>query len=194
MMQNQLNLLDEDALIKLCVEQLPYVPTGFEELIKRYQKKVFYLCKRYLSVEGEAEDATQEVFMKVFHALPSFDNRSAFTTWLFSIAINHCKTLLTKRNLHNQRYEYGNVQAEDDYLDEGGDIAQDAETEDEKECIQDAISKMNEDERDMILLRFSSELALDDIAKVLGKKLSATKMGFYRALEKFKTLYEKYCM
>ena len=192
-MQNQLKLLDENALIILCKKQLPYIPTGYEELVKRYQKKVFYLCKRYLSIEGEAEDATQEVFMKVFHALPSFDDRSAFTTWLFSIAINHCKTLLAKRNLHNQRYEYGNTQAESDYLDEGVNIDQDAETEEEKECIQEAISKMKEDERDMILLRFSSELALDDIAKVLGKKLSATKMSFYRSLEKFKILYEKYC-
>ena len=186
-MQNQLNSLDENALIKLCKEQLPYIPSGYEELVKRYQKKVFYLCKRYLSVETEAEDATQEVFIKVFHALPAFDNRSTFTTWLFSIAINHCKTLLTKRNLENQRYEYGNELAEENYLDEDEDIAQDAETEDDKECIQEAISKMKEDERDMILLRFSSELPLDDIAKILGKKLSATKMSFYRALEKFKS-------
>ena len=193
-MQNQLNLLDEDALIKLCVEQLPYVPTGFEELVKRYQKKVFYLCKRYLSAETEAEDAAQEVFIKVFHALSSFDNRSAFTTWLFSIAINHCKTLLAKRNLDSQRYEYGNEQAEENYLDESQDIAQDVDTEDDKECIQEVIRKMKEDERDLILLRFTSELALDDIAKVLGKKLSATKMGFYRALEKFRNLYEKFCM
>jgi RNA polymerase sigma-70 factor (ECF subfamily) len=193
-MQYRLDLLDENALIKLCKDQLPYIPTGFEELVKRYQKKVFYLCKRYLSVETEAEDATQEVFIKVFHSLSAFDNRSAFTTWLFSIAINHCKTLLAKRNLDSQRYEYGNEQAEENYLDESQDIAQDVETEDDKECIQEAISKMKGDERDMILLRFSSELALDDIAKVLGKKLSATKMGFYRALEKFKILYEKYCL
>ena len=193
-MQNVLKSLDENALINLCKDQLPYIPSGFEELVKRYQKKVFYLCKRYLSVESEAEDATQEVFIKVFHALPAFDNRSAFTTWLFSIAINHCKTLLAKRNLENQRYEYGNELAEENYLDEDEDIAQDAETEDDKECIQEAISKMKEDERDMILLRFSSELPLDDIAKVLGKKLSATKMSFYRALEKFRVLYEKYCL
>ena len=193
-MQNQLKLFDENALIILCKEQLPYVPTGFEELVKRYQKKVFYLCKRYLSSESEAEDATQEVFLKVFHALPSFDNRSAFTTWLFSIAINHCKTLLAKRNLHNQRYEYGNDEITEGYEDEAEDVSRDAESEDEKECIQEAISKMKEDERDLILLRFSSELALDDIAKVLGKKLSATKMSFYRALEKFKLLYEQYCL
>jgi len=193
-MKTELNLLGESELIALCKEQLPYIPTGFEELVKRYQKKVFYLCKRYLSAESDAEDATQEVFMKVFHALQSFDNRSAFTTWLFSIAINHCKTLLAKNQLHNQRYEYGNEQAESDYLDDNEDNSSDAETLDEKKCIQEVIHKMKPDERDMILLRFTSELPIDDIAEIIGKKLSATKMGFYRALEKFKDLYEKFCL
>lgn len=191
-MHKQLNLLDEDALILLCKEQLPYIPTGFEELVKRYQKKVFYLCKRYLLVESDAEDATQEVFMKVFHALPAFDHRSAFTTWLFSIAINHCKTLLAKNQRHNQRYEYGNEEAEDSYQDP--DNKQKADIDDDKKCIQEAIGKMKPEEQDMILLRFASELSLDNIADVMGKKLSATKMGFYRALEKFKGLYEKYCL
>ena len=193
-MKTELNLLDENELIALCKEQLPYIPSGFEELVKRYQKKVFYLCKRYLSAESDAEDATQAVFMKVFHALQSFDNRSAFTTWLFSIAINHCKTLLAKNQLHNQRYEYGNDQAEDNYQDDAEDSSGDAETLDEKKCIQEVIHKMKPDERDMILLRFTSELPIDDIAKIIGKKLSATKMGFYRALEKFKDLYEKFCL
>jgi len=53
---------------------------------------------------------------------------------------------------------------------------------------------MKAEERDMILLRFTSELPIDDIAEIIGKKLSATKMGFYRALEKFKGLYEKFCL
>jgi len=193
-MKTELNLLDENELIALCKKQLPYIPTGFEELVTRYQKKVFYLCKRYLSAESDAEDATQEVFMKVFHALQSFDNRSAFTTWLFSIAINHCKTLLAKNQLHNQRYEYGNELAEDNYQDDSEDSSGDAETNDEKKCIQEVIHKMKPDERDMILLRFTSELPIDDIAEIIGKKLSATKMGFYRALEKFKDLYEKFCL
>lgn len=193
-MQNQLNSLDENALIKLCQEQLPYIPTGFEELVRRYQKKVVNLCLRYLSQETDAEDAAQEIFMKVFHALPSFDHRSAFTTWLFSIAINHCKTLLSKNQLHAQRYEYGNEEAEANYMDGKENIDDQLELDEDKGCIQDVITKLKPDERDMILLRFSSDLALNDIADVLKKKLSATKMGFYRTLEKFKLLYEKYCL
>lgn len=193
-MQSELNLLDENALISLCKEQLPYIPTGFEELVKRHQKKVVHLCLRYLSQESDAEDATQEIFMKVFHALPSFDHRSAFTTWLFSIAINHCKTLLSKNQLHSQRYVYGDEDAEANYMDDLENMDDQLELDEDKDCVQDVITKLKPDERDMILLRFSSELSLNDIADILKKKLSATKMGFYRTLEKFKDLYEKYCL
>lgn len=193
-MGNLLTSLAEEALVQQCKEQLPYVQTGFEELVKRYEKKVFYLCKRYLSSDSEAEDASQEVFMKVLHALPSFDNRSAFTTWLFSIAMNHCKTILGKRKRDNERYEYGNSEVENGYEDSQANIDQAYALDDDKNCIQGAIQMMKPDERDMLLLRFTSELSLDDIAKVLGKKISATKMGFYRTLDKFKVLYEKYCL
>lgn len=193
-MKTKLNLLTEDELIALCQEQLPYVSSAYEELVKRYQQKVFYLCKRYLTLESDAEDATQEVFMKIFHALPKFDHRSTFTTWLFSIAINHCKSLLSKRQLNYQRYEYGNETAQDEFTDDSILPEQQLMEEDEQECIQEAMSKMKAEERDMITLRFSSELGLDEVAKVLGKKLSATKMGFYRALERFKVLYETYCL
>lgn len=193
-MREALKKLDEHALLLLCKEQLPYIPTAFEELVKRYQQKVFNLCKRYLLVTSDAEDAAQEVFMKVFHALPTFDHRSTFTTWLFSIAINHCKTMLAKKQRDAQRYQYGDEYAEENVMSEADNVEQNLEAEEEKECIQHAIAKMKPSERDFILLRFSSELSLDDIAHVLGKKLSATKMGFYRALEKFKGFYEKYCL
>lgn len=193
-MSNLLASLTEEELVEQCKAQLPYIQTSFEELVKRNEKKVFYLCKRYLSSDSEAEDASQEVFMKVLHALPGFDHRSSFTTWLFSIAMNHCKSLLSKRKRDNERFEYGNDEAEDEYADSQENTEQIYASDDDKNCIQGAINRMKPDERDMLLLRFTSELSLDDIAKVMGKKLSATKMRFYRTLDKFKALYEKYCL
>jgi len=187
-----LKTIDDEALIKRCQAELPYVVTGFEELVRRYQTPLFAMCRRYLSVESDAEDATQEVFMKVFHSLPSFEQRSTFKTWLFSIAINHCKTILSNNKRQRERYindETSTISATDEYID--GEVL--LESEDEQNCVQRVIAKMKASERDLILLRFTSELSLEDIAGVLGKQLSATKMSFYRTLEKFKLLHEKYC-
>jgi RNA polymerase sigma-70 factor (ECF subfamily) len=193
-MKTTLSSLDDDTLVRQCQTELPYNSTSYEELVKRYQKPVFYMCRRYLAVESDAEDATQEVFMKVFHTLPAFEHRSAFKTWLFSIAINHCKTLLGKNQRFDQFHEFANDDdTQTDFEDEAADTAKLSEAEDERNCVQNVISKMREDERDVILLRFTSELSIEEISNVLGKQLSATKMAFYRTLEKFKALHEKYC-
>jgi len=71
--------LDDDTLVRQSQDELPYIATSYEELVKRYQKPVYAMCRRYLSVESDAEDATQDVFMKVFHTLPSFEFRSTFS-------------------------------------------------------------------------------------------------------------------
>jgi len=188
-----LSTFDDDTLVRRSQIELPYNASSYEELVKRYQKPVYAMCRRYLSIESDAEDATQEVFMIVFHTLPSFEYRSTFKTWLFSIAINHCKTLLSKNQRFHQFHEYGDDESAENYEDEGNNTAMNIENDAERECVQSVIDKMKEDERDVILLRFTSELSIDEIAKVLDKKLSATKMAFYRTLEKFKQLYEKYC-
>lgn len=193
-MNYTINDMNEKELIALCKTQLPYIPTGFEELVKRNQKMVFNLCRSYLKIESDAEDATQEVFMKVFHALPSFDGRSTFKTWLFSIAMNHCKTILSKNQRNQSRYEYGDDETINEYSDGSDTSFACVESEDDKNCINSMILKLKTEEQDMLRLRFNSELGLDEIAQMLGKKLSATKMGFYRAIEKFKALYERHCL
>lgn len=188
-----LSSLDDDTLVRQSQDELPYNAASYEELVKRYQKPVYAMCRRYLSVESDAEDATQEVFMKVFHTLSTFEFRSSFKTWIFSIAINHCKTLLSKTKRFNAFHEYGNDDFSENYEDESSNIANNMEDDDDRNCVQSVIGKLKEDERDVILLRYTSELSIEEIAKVLGKKLSATKMSFYRTLEKFKQLHEKYC-
>ena len=188
-----LSTFDDDTLVRQSQAELPYNASSYEELVKRYQQPVYAMCRRYLTIDSDAEDATQEVFMKVFHTLPNFEFRSTFKTWLFSIAINHCKTLLTKTQRFNQFHEYGDDESAESYEDEGSNTAVNAEDDDERNCVQGVIGKMKEDERDVILLRFTSELSIEEIATVLDKKLSATKMAFYRTLEKFKQLHERYC-
>lgn len=185
--------LDDDALVRQSQTELPYVTGCYEELVKRYQQSVYAMCRRYLNVDSDAEDATQDVFLKVFHALPGFEHRSTFKTWVFSIAINHCKTLLSRSQRFSQFHEFDDENGELEIEDEGSDTGEINEADDERNCVQSVISQMKEEERDVILLRFTSELPIEEIAKVLGKKLSATKMAFYRTLEKFKQLHEKLC-
>ncbi len=185
--------MDDNNLIKLCVDELPYITTAYAEVVKRYEECVFKLCYRYLSTKDLAEDASQEVFLKIFHALPKFQFRSAFKTWLYSITINHCNSLLVKRKREQARHRLIDdldTLAADDSRATANCVAK----EDDNVCVHQVINSLDKDDRDLILLKFDSELTLNEIADVLGKKLSATKMKFYRSLEKFKRLYQQICL
>ena len=70
---------------------------AFDELVNLYEKGVYRLCYRFFNDENDAMDATQEVFIKIFRALPDFEGRSTFKTWVYRIASNTCITLSEKR-------------------------------------------------------------------------------------------------
>lgn len=184
--------MQERELVRLSMRQLPYVTDAYTELVTRYEECVFALCYRYLSTKDLAEDASQDVFIKVFHALPKFEYRSEFKTWLFSIAINHCNSLLAK--LQREKIRHSMIEDFDQLAaDEREDTASCVAKEDDKACVHEVIEALEGADRDLILLRFNSDLALQEIADVMDRKLSATKMKFYRALDKFKELYQKIC-
>lgn len=186
-------MTQERELVIQSIRELPHVMTAYTELIKIYEKQVYSLCLRYLSKPELAQEASQDIFVKLFHALPKFEFRSQFKTWLYSIAINHCKTELLKIKRERERYQR---YEEEDTLEMPSqeDTASCVAKEDDKVCVHEVIQTLKAQDRDLILLRFNSELSLQDIASVMDKKLSSTKMGFYRALEKFKRLYEEICL
>ncbi len=186
--------MDDSALIARCCTELPYVMHAFGELVKRHERYVFNVCRRYLGSEDDAEDGTQEVFMRVFHALPQFEGRAQFRTWLYRIAMNHCHEV-SQKNKRYMSYDYEEALddpamhlAEEDLPDAMLDAA------DERDCVQRSLTQMRTQDMEILNLRFMGELSLEDIASTLGSKLSATKMRFYRAMESFRGIYEKLCM
>ena len=71
----------------------------FDKLLERYEKKVFHLCYSYVHERQAAEDLTQESFLKVWRALPSYDGRAALSTWTYVIARNTCLSYLRREKL-----------------------------------------------------------------------------------------------
>lgn len=67
---------------------------AFDKLVLKYQDKIFNLCYRFMGEDHDADDAAQETFVKVFKSLKGFRFESAFSTWLYRIAVNICKNKL----------------------------------------------------------------------------------------------------
>ncbi|MGB1238397.1 MAG: RNA polymerase sigma factor [Pseudomonadales bacterium] len=187
-------MTDERETVIQAIRELPHAMTAYTHLVQLYEKQIYSLCLRYLSKPDLAQEASQEVFVKLFHALPKFEFRSSFKTWLYSIAINHCKTQLAVIKRDQARYQRYEELDPEHFQSSAGDTASCVAQEDDKVCVHEVIKQLKPQDRDLILLRFNSEFSLQEIADVVERKLSGTKMAFYRALDKFKRLYEEICL
>ena len=174
--------LDDAALVAQAVVELPYVTCAYERLIKRYYPLIYRTCLGVLRSPEEAEEISQVVLLKVFNGLPKFEGRSTFKTWLITIVKNACFSRHQKLKLERERFF--------ELTDEKGDECNDQNDTSPESLWQDSFGSMvkslSEEEQQILTLRFVSELSLAEIAVVMKIGLSATKMRFYRALEKLK--------
>jgi len=168
--------MSDEQLVALAKVQLPYRMEAYTELMHRHQQKLYALCLRTVGYAEDAEDITQEVMLKVFHSLKGFAGGSKLSTWLYSIASNACLDHLRKR----QRAAMFSAP-----MYEGEQIAL-HDSVDERIQVNKALARLEEQDRLIINLRYTVGLTLEEIAEALNTGKSATKMRFYRAMEKLR--------
>jgi RNA polymerase sigma-70 factor (ECF subfamily) len=180
--------VDSDKeLVARCQEELPDKTEAYLELLQKYEPMVYGTCLRMLGNVQDAEETCQDAFVRVFHKIHQFEGRSAFKTWLFRVVYNFCMT--KRRNLATKRERNTTISDEITQEAKAQQANQQADESAHKEAVQNALGKLSDDDREVIVLRFFSELSLEEIADVLELKLSATKMRLYRALDRFKEIY-----
>jgi RNA polymerase sigma-70 factor (ECF subfamily) len=149
-------------------------------LLQRHHSALFTRCYVYLKNREDAEDTAQETELRVFRAIRNFRGDSSFRTWLFAIADRQCYDMVCKRVKH-MIDDHMRVLIE---IHESSVNKMTDETESHA-IVNLALSKLPEQVRDIIILRYYVDLSLYDISSMLGIGLSASKMRLYRALEKF---------
>ncbi len=175
------------ALVDQCRRELPYVTTAFEQLVNLFQADVVRFCQRYLRNHADAEEVSQDVFIRVFHHLKNFEGRSSLRTWLLTIAHNQCYAFSQKEKKHRHS-SYSQSQAAD--FDASHAVNdQSAETEETGQRLNAALAELSADDRGILLLRHVTGLSLQEISEALDLNLSATKMRHKRALERCMAIY-----
>lgn len=160
---------------------------AFRLFVRAYQDKVFNLVYRMLGDTQEAEDLSQEVFITVFKNIDSFRGDSKFSTWLFRIAVNHCKNRLK----YLGRRARGRTRALDD-VPEGaltdsplqGAMPRPDRLALGKELegvVQKAIAALEEEHRVLIILRDIENLPYHEIADITGLNPGTVKSRLHRA-------------
>jgi RNA polymerase sigma-70 factor (ECF subfamily) len=170
----------DECLVRRCKQQLPYVTDAYEELFQRYQAVVLRTCHRYLGNPEEAQEACQDIFLRVFTKISQFEGRSSFRTWLYRVVFNTCST---RRQRLWKESRFALTAAKN--LQEGVS----AKPEEGGGLVEAVLDQLLVADKEILLLRFEAELSLEEIAQFNGSKLSAAKMRLYRAMERFKALY-----
>jgi len=164
---------------------------AFDELVRRHQSRVRTNCRFLTGSEEDAQDLSQEVFVKAYFNLERFEGRAAFGTWVQRIKVNHCLNHIRKRRGWTfVDVEDPAVAGEEPLRDtaRADDATRARET---RERIGGVLDRMSGTLRVPLLLRDLDGLSYQEIADRLGLGLSAVKMRIARAREEFRALYDQ---
>lgn len=165
---------------------------AFHRLVDHFQPEIYRMLYYRTRSKLDAEDLTQDVFLKAYKHLARLQSPVVFRSWLYRIAVNRMNDYFRKKRF---RALFGNVSMDDETFQETEEMAvspQAANNLDRKEFwlqvekMLDALSRM---EREVFLLRFFDQLSLKEITAALGKNESTVKTHLYRALKKIKTAF-----
>ena len=158
----------------------------FEKLVEQYTPFVMSVCLSFMKHREDAEDACQEVFLKIWKTKSGFLDRSKYTTWLYSIARNTCLDILKK----NSRHEHDEIP---ETLPDNGTSPESRLVEKEfEEAVYSALEELDTDMKTILLLREKAGLSYTDIASLLAISEGTVKSRISRAREKLmKILREK---
>jgi len=178
----QLNQLptDEQAILlyQQCQDQ-----AGFEVLYKRYVQKVYQKCLIMTGNSEIARDNTQDIFMKVMSKLDTFQYRSSFSTWLYSITYNHCIDTLRREKARNMEpLRPDSICYATEVLADNNDMY----------MYQIALlNQLPRQELDLLKRRYEQGFSIRDISNELGMSECAVKMRLKRSRDRLKSLYRQ---
>ncbi|MBD3223574.1 MAG: sigma-70 family RNA polymerase sigma factor [Caldithrix sp.] len=183
--------INDTELVKICKNELPDRTAAFSEIVRRYKNFVFGLAFNKLMNHQDAEDATQETFIRVFHGMHSFRQQSGLKTWLSVITTNVCLSILLSEKYKFWRYHVSLNGEVDLNSIESVMISKEKEYNFWKK-IGAILKRMYSNYRKVFILKYFKSISIKLIAVKIDATIGATKMRINRAKDQFiKLLFGK---
>ena len=159
----------------------------FNEIVKDYSERVYWHVRRFVNNHEDADDLVQEIFLKIWTALPSFRGDAQLFTWVYRIATNETLNWLRREKVRSA-LRFTSIDAEmerridsDPFFD--GDAADRA--------LSKAVAKLPEKQRQVFIMRYYDELPYEEMSAVLGTSVGALKASYHIAQEKVRAALGK---
>lgn len=161
---------------------------AYEILVNRYSTPLLNLCYRYLHQREEAEDATQDIFLKAYTGLADWEPRAQFKTWLYRIAVNHCLNIVRRRKI----VHFKSLQDPKKGIDFFNTLCTSQEDENEEHVsgnqrekfIHYLLNQLSETHRTVLILYYYQQMSYKEIAETLQVSLSSVESRLFRAKKK----------
>jgi RNA polymerase sigma-70 factor (ECF subfamily) len=163
-------VIAEDApLVRRCLQG---DAAATRQLIEKFQGDVYGLCVRLLHDKHEAEDASQEAFIRVFRHLRRWDASRPLRPWIMSIAVNRCRTMLSRRVRQPDTVDYLHETAAAKLDDDAGELIQEIRT---------AVDSLRPEYRTVFILFHERHLPYEEVAEAIERPVGTVKTWLHRA-------------
>jgi RNA polymerase sigma factor (sigma-70 family) len=160
---------DDAALVKRCLRGNA---DAIQSLVDRFQAEVYGLCVRLLSHRHDAEDVTQEVFLRIFRSLRRWDPTRPLKPWIMSIAINRCRTWLSQRSRRPELADYLQETAADRPADDSTELVREIEA---------ALAELRPEYRTVFVMFHEQGEPYEEIAEAMDRPVGTIKTWLHRA-------------
>jgi len=158
---------------------------AFELLVQRHQHRVFAVARGIIKRQEDVEDIAQQVFVKAYFSLKRFDQRAAFSTWLYKITVNECWDLLRKRKARPLVYE---ADLNDEQSSQFSAVERKAENGPDaserlanRQRLDRMLDQLEPRDRAMLVLKKVEGFSVEEIAELLGLNANTVKVRLFRA-------------
>jgi len=161
---------------------------AFEELVKRHQNRVFAVAGGILRNREDVEDIAQQVFLKAYFSIKRFDQRAAFSTWLYKITVNECWDLLRKKKVRPLVFE-AELSEEQSQVYQASSEQSDGRPDTSerlaaREQVEELMSCLEERDRTMLVLKEVQGFSVEEIAEIMEINANTVKVRLFRARQR----------
>ena len=148
---------------------------AFDRLVERHQREIYRLCFRYVNNHEDASDLAQDSFVKAYKAIGRFRGDSAFSTWLYRIAVNTCLNFRAAKRIAQEELS-------DALADPGKPVVQNMHERERSEQVRAAVTRLPEKQRATLILKVYHDLTHEEVAAILGSSVGTVKANLFHAV------------